>query len=353
MVATFAAIAGCTSSSGSKVDASTDGATQADAAATNTDGSVTQGVHKIVFAADFDTNGGCRDHGTNDQCDLYTAELTLSDGSVKNITRATNTSVSESYPAWNPNGKVVYYTVYKDQRTKDLGYVDLTTSKAATFVAGGSWAAVKPDGSTLIYNEGKTSMLMSAPLTGGGLTLGTPTPLTGVASQEDPDYSTDGRYVVLHEITKDLGAVGQVFDTQTKKASSWEQESGHCGFGIDSLITLCDNSKGGGIQSKLFAEGKFGAASLFLPDLKASAMSPFDADFATCPGVSFNYPTFCGDDKHLLVSTSCNQGGEVTFSRLFLIDLSAAEPVYRPIGKALAEAYKGAGKSSWTVSCLR
>ena len=349
----------CTSSSGVSSDAAVDAGVAADVGtqgdgASDSDGSTLKaGVHKIVFAADFDTNGGCKDHGTNDQCDLYTAELTLGDGSVSNIKRATSTTVSESYPAWNPNGKVVYYTIFKDVRTKDLGYVDLNTGNASTLIANGSWAAVSPDGSTLLYNEGKSSLLMSAPLTGGGLTLGTATALTGVPAQEDPDYSTDGRYVVLHEITKDTGAVGQVFDTQTKKVTSWGEESGHCGFGIDSLNTLCDNSKGGGVQSKLFKDGSLGPTSLFLADLKASVISAYDSELAPCQGVSFNYPTFCGDDKHLLVSTSCNQNGAVTFSRLFLADLSGASPVYRPLGKTLAEAYKGAGKSSWTVSCLR
>ncbi len=351
--------AACTGASGNPSDASSDASSQPDVGATdggvdaNPDGNLGAGVKKIVFASDFDTNGGCRDHGTGDQCDLYTAELTLSDGSVRRIKRETNTTTSESYPAWNPNGKVVYYTIYKDPKAKDLGSLDLTTGATATLLTNASWATVSPDGSTFLYNDVKTSLLMTAPITGGGLTLSAASPLTGVASQDDPDYSSDGRYLVFHQVISDA-AVAQVFDTQTKKTTSWGQGSGHCGFAIDSLNTLCDNSSSGGILSRLYdTNGSFGPVSIFLADMKANVISAYDGEFAPCQGVSFNYPTFCGDDKHLIVSTSCNQNGEVTFSRLFLVDYSGASPIYRPLGKTLAESYKGKGKSSWTVSCLR
>ncbi len=343
------------SSSAASFDGGTsgDGSTSADSGSSQADtGTNEPGTKRIMFGADFDSNGSCRDHGTNDQCDLYTATLKLSDGTVTDVKRATNTSVSESYPAWNPNLSVAYFTIFKDVRTKDLGYVDLRTGNTGVLISGASWAAVSPDGSTLLYAD-SNKMLTTASLSGGGLVVGTGAALTGVKEQEDPDYSTDGRYIVFHEITSTVGAVGQVYDTQTKKTASWGQESGHCGFGINSLITLCDNSTGGGIQSRLYHEGTFGDASLFLADLKASAISVYDSTFAPCQGVSFNYPTFCGDDQHLLVSTSCNQNGEVTFSRLFLIELTGSTPIYRPIGKTLAETYGGTGKSSWTVACLK
>ncbi len=317
------------------------------------DGSATT-LRKIVFAADFDTNGGCADHSETDQCDMYTADLNLSDGSVSSVKRATSTSVSESYPALNPNGTVAYFSVFKDVQHKELGYVDFVSGKTATLLSNASWPAVSPDGSTLLYKDGASDLIMAAPLTGGGLTLGKGSALTGTKKQEDPDYSFDGRYIVFHEIVDSLGAVGQVYDTQTKKTASWGESSGHCGFGGKSLLTLCDSSKSGGLLSKTYqAGGTFGATALFLADLKADALSQYDDAFAKCQGVSFNYPTFCGDDQHLLVSTSCNQNGSVTFSRLVMVDLTGAAPTYRPIGKLLADAYKGSGVSSWTVSCLK
>jgi hypothetical protein len=322
-----------------------------------TDGAAADGgaafVRKIIFGADFDTKGGCADHSETDQCDLYTAELNLSDGSVSDVKRATSTSVSESYPALNPNGTVAYFSVFKDVRHKDLGYVDLVSGKTGTLVSDATWPAVSPDGSTLVYQDVASSLLMKASLGGGGLTVGTPTALTGTKNQQDPDYSFDGRYIVLHEITSS-GAVGQVYDLQTKKTTSWGESSGHCGFGGSSLLTVCDNASSGGLVSKTYQEGgSFGAKALFVADLKAEGISPYDSAFAPCEGVSFNYPTFCGDDKHMLVSVSCNQNFTVTFSRLLLIDFTEATPTYRPLGKLLADAYKAGGVSSWTVSCLK
>lgn len=315
-------------------------------------------THSIVFSADFDNNGGCKDHSETDKCDLYTADLNVSDGSVTHLKRLTTTpTVNETYPAWNPSGSVVYYTLLGGVHDKNLGDIDVSTGKTATLVDDATWSEVSPDGKTFLYHSEKNKMLMTAPLAADGLSIGESTPLTGTPNQEDPDYSTDGRYILFHEIETG-SAMAHVYDTQTKQDVSWNQRSGHCTFGLESLLTLCDDSKGGGIIEKIFTpsaggeSGTFGSSSIYLADPKASMLSAYDETFAACQGISFNYPTFCGDDQHLLVSTSCNQNGAVTFSRLFLIDFSSGSPVYHPLGKELADAYQGDGMSTWTVACL-
>ncbi len=309
-------------------------------------------THKIIFGANFDTNSDCADRNEQNQCDLYTADLDLDDGTVSTVTRATETPVSESYPAWNPNGTVAYFSIFKNVHSKDLGVVDLTTGETNTLTSNASWPEVSPDGKTLLYEDTNTSQLMQASLSADGLSISNASPVPSITDGEDSQYSGDGRYIVFHQTRNGSGAVAQVYDTQTQTSTSWGEKSGHCAFGLESLTTLCDNSTGGGLLKKIFDGNKFGSTSLFLPDPSAELLSAYDPDFASCQGISFNYPNFCGDDEHLLVSTSCNSGGTVTFSRLFLIDFTNDSPVYRPIGKELKDAYGGTGMSSWTVSCL-
>lgn len=306
---------------------------------------------RIVFGADFATNGGCADHGNANACDLFSARLDLSTGAVSDVTRLTSTAESESYPAWNPNGTVAYASVFQTTVRKSIVFVDTTTGKTGTLVASGTWPEISPDGSTILYNATDTDTLMLADLADAGTSMGTPTALTGVARQEDPDYSPDGMRIVFHQILSD-GAHGMVLDTRTGKTAEYADRSGHCGFSGNGDYTVCDNAKGGGLFKRPYEGGVLGEESLLVADLSPSVLSAYDDAFASCGGTSFNYPTFCGDNTHLLTSVSCGTGGSVSFSRLFLLTLSGKTVIYAPIGKALAVDYGGPGKSSWTVDCL-
>jgi len=310
-------------------------------------------LSRIVFAADFATNGGCADHGTTDRCDLFTASLDLSTGAVSEIRQATSTpDASEAYPAWNQNGTVAYASVFKGMREKQVNYVDLSTGLTGLLVPMATWPEVRPDGESLLYVTSDTGTVMSAALSNGGLTVGPGAALTGVKEQHDPDFAPDGNLVVLHQIMAD-GAHGVILDVARGTATEWPDRTGHCAFGLDGMTTICDNSTGGGLFERAFQNGSLGSETL-LADLRPSQLSQYDPAFSSCGGTSFNYPTFCGDTEHLLVSTSCNMGAGagVTFSRLFLIDLSGSIPAYRPIGKDLSDRFAGPGKSSWTVDCI-
>lgn len=306
---------------------------------------------RIVFAGDLANDGGCADHGSDDHCDLFEATLDLNSGAVMSVTQLTDTPESESYPVWNPNGEVVYYSIFKTAKTKDLGYVDLRSGEAGVFISGATWPEVSPDGNTLLYVENTSKKIMQAALGEDGLSVGEGTELTGVANQQDPDFSSDGRFVVFHSTDAGEGQ-GAVYDIESGETVSYGSRSGHCTFGALGFITLCDNVSGGGIFSNYYEDGALGGVQLFVEDQKPSVLANTDPALAVCGGTSFNYPTFCGDDEHLLVSTSCNEKGSVTFSRLFLIDLTQEEPVYYPLGLNLDEAFNGPGQSTWTVSCL-
>lgn len=309
---------------------------------------------RIVFSADFATNGGCADHSETDQCDLFTANVNLSTGAVDSVVQRTNTTVSESYPAWNPNGTVAYASVFQSYTKKSVSVVNFASGNASTLVASATWPEVSPDGSALLYVTSDTNMLMSAPLLGGGVSVGASEQLTGTSHQEDPEYSPDGSSVVFHQIMSD-GAHGTVLDLASGKTVQYSDRTGHCAFSGFGSYTVCDNSRGGGLFKRTYTNGVLGESSLFISDLKPEQIAVYDDVFAQCGGTSFNYPTFCGDDSHVLVSTSCNMdaAGGVAFSRLFLIDLSGSHPIYRPIGKELAEEFGGSGMSSWTVDCLK
>lgn len=306
---------------------------------------------RIVFAGDLATDGGCADHSTDDRCDLFEATIDLNSGTVKSVTQITDTSESESYPVWNPNGEVAYYSIFKTEKTKDLGYVDVESGETGVFISGAAWPEVSPDGSTLLYVENKTKKIMRAALSEDGLSVGEGSELTGVANQQDPDFSSDGRYVVFHSTDAGEGQ-GAIYDLESGETASYGSRSGHCTFGALGFITLCDNVSGGGIFSNFYEDGSLGGVQLFVEDQEPSTLANYDPALAVCGGTSFNYPTFCGDDEHLLVSTSCNEKGTVTFSRLFLIDLTQEEPAYYPLGLNLDEAYNGPGQSTWTVDCL-
>ena len=246
---------------------------------------------------------------------------------------------------------MAYASVFQSTTKKKIVSVDTASGTTGTLVASGTWPEVSPDGSALLYVATDTDTLMVAALTAGGLAIGTPTPLTGVARQEDPDYAKDGSSIVFHQILSD-GAHGMVFDASTGKTAQYADRSGHCAFSGNGGYTVCDNAKGGGLFKRSYANGTLGEESLLVEDLRPSAIAAYDDAFASCSGTSFNYPTFCGDDARLLTSVSCNAGGSVTFSRLFLLTLSDDGVAYAPIGKALAAAYGGSGKSTWTVDCL-
>ncbi len=309
---------------------------------------------RLVFASDFATDEGCADHSSTDACDLFTANLDLDAGSVDDVKQVTETpEISESYPVWNPNGMVVYASVFETITQKLINYVDLTTGVTDTLLSLATWPEVSPEGTTLLYVTSDTDRLMSAALTLNGLSISESSALTEENEQGDPDYAPDGHTIILHEILDD-GAHGVILDTQTGDTATWENKSGHCAFSPSGTLTVCDNSKGGGLFARSWINGSLGESSLFLADLKPEALTKYDPVFSSCEGASFNYPTFCGDDEHLLVSTSCNTDtkGTVSFSRLFFIDLSQTNPIYHPIGLALDEAFDGPGMSSWTVDCL-
>lgn len=309
---------------------------------------------QIVFASDFASHAGCADHSESDQCDVFTANIDLSTGAVDSVTQRTNTSVSESYPAWNPNGTIAYASVFQSYTKKSLSMVDFTSGAVSTLIANATWPEVSPDGSTLLYVTSDTNLLMTAPLLNGGTSIGASKQLTGTPRQEDPEYSPDGTLLTFHQIMSD-GARGTILNLASGQTVRYSDRTGHCAFSGFGNFTVCDNSRGGGLFKRTYTSGILGESSLFIADLKPAQLAAYDDIFAQCGGASFNYPTFCGDDSHMLVSASCNMdaAGGVAFSRLFLIDLSGANPVYRPIGKYLAETFGGKGMSSWTVDCLK
>lgn len=313
----------------------------------------TRSLARIVFAADFASDGGCADHSETDACDLFTATLNLQTGEVGSVKQITDTSVSESYPVWNPNGSVAYASVFETYTKKFLHFVNLTTSETGRIISNATWPDIHPDGSTLFYVTSDTHLLMQTSLSSDGLNVGTSTKVTGSKNQEDPDVSPDGQSIVFHQIGSD-GAHGVVLDRATESTVAFSDRSGHCAFSGSGDFVVCDNSRGGGLYRRTYTNKTLGESSLFVADLKPSQIAVYDNAFTSCGGTSFNYPTFCGDDTHLLASTSCNTDtkGGVSFSRLFLIDVSGSTPVYHAIGNDLADAFDGPGKSSWTVDCL-
>jgi hypothetical protein len=306
---------------------------------------------RIVFAGNLANGEGCGDHGTEDQCDLFIASIDLKDGSVEWVEQLTDTPQSESYPVWNPNGDFVYYSIFKTVQDKDVGYVNIEAGETGVLVEDATWPEVSPDGKWLLYVENGEDMIMKAALDEDGLGLTEVEPLTGDPKQHDPDFSSDGHFVIFNDTSGKEGH-GSVFDLLTGKTVSYTGKSGHCTFAALSTLTLCDNAQGGGIFSSFFEGDALGEMTLFVADRKPSELAVYDPSLAVCDGTSFNYPTFCADDEHLLVSTSCNQDHKVIFSRLFLIDLSGEETAYYPLGLDLAQAYAGPGESTWTVDCL-
>ena len=313
---------------------------------------------KLVFAGDLDNDEGCADHGAEDHCNLFRATIDLDTGAISDVAQLTDTTQSESYPAWNPSGAEVYFTILKSPTDKDVGAVDVGTGATSTVLTHAAWPTVSPRGDFALYVTTAKGIIMKVPLVNGSPAWGSGTPLTGSEGQQDPSVSPLGTAVVFHD-TSSGTATGTVYDLGTGQTATYTERSGHCTFGGASDLTLCDNVSAGGLLRSDYANGALGPVSLYVPDATPAALSAVDAAFAQCGGASFNYPTFCGDDQHLLVSTSCsvNQGGgpTVIFSRLFLIDLTGrngATPRYLPIGKAIAEAFAGPGKSTWTVDCL-
>lgn len=305
---------------------------------------------RLIFAANLADNAPCADHGRANACDLYTASLDLGSGAISGVARLTTTRESESYPAWHPSGSLAYYTILKDERNKNVGVVSVPGGNPHVILPGATWPEVSPDGKTLVYHDGRSRMLMAAPLTNGQ--PGPPVPLTGRPNQDDADFAPDGRAIVFHDTTSGQ-ATGMVYDRGTGRTATWTERSGHCGFGGAGGLTMCDNSKGGGLYVSSYQNGTLGTPRLLIPDPRPAELAAADPAFAGCTGTSFNYPTFCGDDTHVLVSTSCNMAGTVTISRLFLLDLTTSPPAYRAIGKAIADNFHGPGGSTWTVDCLR
>ncbi|MFA6024538.1 MAG: hypothetical protein WC777_05000 [Candidatus Gracilibacteria bacterium] len=306
---------------------------------------------RIVFAGDLANGEGCADHGADDKCDLFEAEIDLDSGEVFSVRQITDTPVSESYPALAPNGAMAYYSIFKTAREKDMGFVDLESGETGVLLAGATWPEVSPDGDVLLYVANQTKKIMQATLSADGRSLSGAAELTGVANQQDPDFSSDGSLVVFHDTSAGEGE-GAVYNMETEETVFYESRSGHCTFGALSFLTVCDNVSAGGLLSRLYEDGLFGDMELFVADQKPSVLKDTDPALGDCRGTSFNYPSFCGDDEHLLVSTSCNQGGSVSFSRLFIIDLTEEDPQYYPLGMNLEEAYAGPGQSSWTVACM-
>ncbi len=305
----------------------------------------------IFFSADF-ANGSL--DGTNEDFDLYSAQVDLTTGDVNSVVRLTDTEASELNATTPADGSFVVFQQTDGRRADSLASYQVQGGTVSTLVNGKA-PDVSADGTRLLYADGQK--IYETELFSDGTSFGEKTPVTDFddGRYTEPSFSADETMALVYQFNEErVNAAVITLSTGDIRAISPEDGTGHCDFSPTTTLALCDNKSKGGILGSYVTATNATPMDIILPNSLNEQALALDSDFAPCVGMSLNFPEFCGDGDHVLVSASCKmsrQDDDPAFSKLFLYTLSTQQLF--PVGKNLAESFGGTGFSSKTGACTR
>ncbi len=310
---------------------------------------------QIAFSADFANGSGCTSAKDAAGCDLYMATIT-SDGAVLNVTRLTDTTLSESFPDWHPIDNIIYFDSQQSGEKyspPDIHYLIVDTGETDILTKYAAHASVVPTGDAIIYSQKPEHVLTRGSLSASHTTMTDTEVLVAGEDRFEPTVSGDGNLVVFHEIS-DTNAGASIYNIQTEQMTSISTTdgTGHCTMNDAGTLAMCDRKTGGGLAGTPIVSGEIGTTTPAVADPSIAAIQKLDKDYADCDLASVNFPTFFDDDT-LLVTISCHQRdpegmASPLFAKLFLVELET--DTFIPLGKQLAETYGGAGQDSRTAA---
>ncbi len=347
-------------SSDPHVTAADAGAADANAAETSADTGAAKGI-SMVFAADFARGTGCRAPTVdtlNKGCDIYFATLDTATGAVSDVRRITTADEPEAFPSIGKEG-AVYFNVYSGAATS-IGYA--VGGKTGILLASANHLSLAEDGTKVVYGDTNGNKLMTADLSTDGRSLVSSMALTGETRQFEPEIAGD--HVIFYQefpnaTTKN--AQGRLYNVTSKLTVDFTDQDGsaHCTLSPKGTIGTCNNATQGGVRGRTISGDNLGDMKTII-DLKSPTdMGKIDPEYANCTSVSFNFPTFCGDDTHVVIGAVCakgtggEHGSNGVLSKLFLVNLEGTEPRFTNLGDALATQAGGAGRDSMTAGCIK
>ena len=318
-------------------------------------------VVTMAFAADFARGTGCRAATVdtlNKGCDIYVTTLDITTGAVSNVKRMTTADEPEGFPAIGKDGSI-YYNVYSGTATR-IGYA--IGGETGQLLANANHLSIAEDGTKVVYGDTNGHKLVMAELSANGKALVNSKPLTGEAMQFEPEIAGD--YVIFYQEFPDAmtkNAQGRLYNLVSALTVDFTDQDGsaHCTLSPKGTLGTCNNATRGGVRGRNITDGTLGDMKTII-DLKSpTEMAKIDPAYADCTSIAFNFPTFCGDDTHIVLGAVCakgtggEHGSNGVLSKLFLVNLEGSEPRFTNLGDALATQAGGIGKDSMTAGCTK
>lgn len=320
--------------------------------------SIPENKVRLVTAANFAGGGDCHDHFT-DGCDLYSAVLDLSTGTVSEVTRLTSDPLGEAWPQIASDGKTAAFTRFASVGASDVMAVDLLTAASRRLAAGASNVSPMPDAASAIATSMPGFKLKKISLLETDQTFATDSLATNA---HEPHVSADGSKVAYYATGGSGRGSGTaqakilVLSNGTVVDASAADGSAHCFWGFDGTTLYCNNWRNGGVTVRsVGADGTVGKESVGISFPSVAEMAAVDPAYGggACKTVSVQYGSFCDATRVALVAgcvgRTAEGEGEQIFSHAVLMDVTTGKLV--PIGASMASAFGGTGTESWTTGC--
>lgn len=322
-------------------------------------------VHRIVFAANFNSQGGVHreDHSG---ADLYSVDFDPILQQVSQFTRLTfDTTSTEWFPSLSPDGRWVAYNYQKNIRN-EVRLLDLETgldilvqedARFPEWMGEDALLVSKSVAGTTDVFRIKLDYSSPAPtvIQDERLTNRINCPNTSLA--EDPYPFPDGQSFIFHTIRSSLPAVpaaiaglgidGTGFATYT----DWDG-SGHGivnSNGDEIVASLAGSGEAVVVQ---LSAGDTTTQTLPLPQASAEGVD-FDSRFAGVNSMHWTYAAWAGDDRSLLFSVQgASSSNEYSFSRMIHVafDNNWENPSFFDISSAIEILSGQAGRDFCTAS---
>ncbi len=308
----------------------------------------------VVFSSNLAGTGDCHDNFT-DGCDIFTAQVDLTNGEVTKVEQITKDSTADIFPVLSQDKKYVFYT--KSSEDQDTA---MKISIAGDIEEVLSSSANSPfptfDGKEIFLTLTKGHYL--AKLSDEKSIV---EKIKSVNSAYEVHVSAKGLIAFYRLISgKDRGsrtAQAMIYIPETDKTIEVTEADGtaHCFWNFDGSILYCNNRDKGGILSyPISSDGLVGDSNLAIPFPKVEVLGAIDPAFdQSCVSTSLEYGSFCNANQ-VLLTASCyvkNEGGlDQKFTQIVILDISTGK--FLPLGANIAKAYDETGGTSWTGTCV-
>ncbi len=285
----------------------------------------------IAFSANLRT-GTELHRDAKSGADLFVGTLDLDSGAVSDVRLIAGGQGAQWFPDLSPDGS---YLAYNETlgRSNRVVVVNLITEEQVVVAQNARFPAFSPDGRTLFYSTAPAGKLQTYDLhTGVVGELGHSSPL------EDP-FPVGTTHVAAHTSKGGTMALPVVVELATGKEEVFDAKR----FGHLTATPSGDRILAGDASSSMLfhAQASEGGWSDFEPlvDDMGAAIQRLDPSFANGQQILSSYPSWPSDDMLVVSAQGTKPSGKgkrlaTTQAKLFLVDLSGAEPEFKPVTMA-------------------